>query len=178
MDKKITIAPINGVEIENTRKAYDLIETLYEAKKLAGYNPSSELNKSLKTALNEARNNSDALCTAIQRRLDIWKGLLCHYYKMTVRKKTEWGEHKSISYIYPYQVIYENSTLWVLEVRPDDDYNGGVNDKNYTLDTKFDYEVTLEEVTEEEFRKQAELSTKHVINRRLKREEDKRTNKS
>ena len=32
--------------------------------------------------------------------------------------------------------------------------------------------------TEEEFRKQAELSTKHVINRRLKREEDKRANKS
>ena len=74
MNKKITIAPINGVEIENTRKAYDLIETIYEAKKLAGYNSSSELNKSIKTALNEDRNNSDALCTAIQRRQDKWKG--------------------------------------------------------------------------------------------------------
>ena len=50
MDKKITIAPIYGVEIENTRNAYELIEALYEAKKLAGYNPSAELNKSLKTA--------------------------------------------------------------------------------------------------------------------------------
>ena len=178
MGKKITIAPINGVEIENSRKAYGLMETLYEAKKLAGYNSSSELNKSLETALNEAINNSDALYTALQRRLDIWKDLLCHYYKMTVLKKYEFGEYKSISYIYPYQVINENSTLWLLEVRPDDNYNGGVSDRNYTLDINFDYEVTLEEVTEEEFREQAELSTEHVINRRLKREEDKRTNKS
>ena len=39
-------------------------------------------------------------------------------------------------------------------------------------------DAAVEEVTEEEFREQAELSTEHVINRRLKREEDKRTNKS
>lgn len=48
MSKKITIAPINGAEIESSRKAYYLTETLYETKKLAGYNSSSELNKALK----------------------------------------------------------------------------------------------------------------------------------
>ena len=177
MSKKITIAPINGAEIESSRKAYYLTETLYEAKKLAGYDSSSELNKSLETALNEAINNSDTLYTTLQRRLDIWKALLCHYYKMIAYKKAEWGEYKSTSYIYPYQVLDGNSTLWVLEVRPDDDYTGGVSDRNYTLYTKFDYGVTLEEVTEEEFREQAELSVERVINRRLKREEDKRTDK-
>ena len=48
-----------------------------------------------------------------------------------------------------------------------------VQDKNYNLYANFDYDITLEEITEAEFNKQAVMSATHVIDRRINREKEK-----
>lgn len=137
--------------------------------KLLKYNKSCNITKLLSEALNECYDVEESLNDATNQRLETWSHLLHKFYKMTTYKKTEHGEYTNITYIYPYQVILTNETLWLLEVNPNSDYIGGVQDKNYTLDTNFDYDITLEEITEAEFNNQAIISTTHVIDRRMKR---------
>ena len=173
MNNKINIPAINNVTIENTNRVYSLIEHLCEVKKLLKDNKSCNITKLLSEALNECYDVEESLNDATNQRLETWSHLLHKFYKMTAYKKTEHGEYTNITYIYPYQVIITNETLWLLEVNPSSDYNGGVQDKNYTLDTNFDYDITLEEITEAEFNKQAVMSTTHVIDRRLNREKEK-----
>ena len=88
---------------------------------------------------------------------------------MTYADETSGYTCKYVSYIFPYEVIDANNTLWVLEVTEGDNYNGGVKDKSYTVDRDWNYNIYLEEITEEEFREKAIEATKHVIDRRLKR---------
>lgn len=103
----------------------------------------------------------------VNSRNETWKKLLGKYYKMICKNSRNGCRYHSVSYIYPYQVIDANNTLWMLEVKEGDDYEGGVKDRNYTVDRDWNYDTYLEEITEEEFREKAAESTKHVIDRRL-----------
>lgn len=173
MDNKITIPAINNVTIENANRVYRLKEHLCEATRLLRYNNPCNIRKLLNEALNECYDVEESLNNATRQRLETWSKLLHKFYKMTTYKKNEDIEYANITYIYPYQVIFTNETLWLLEVNPSSDYNGGVQDKNYTLDENFGYDITLEEITEAEFNKQAVMSTTHVIDRRLNKEKEK-----
>lgn len=173
MDNKITIPAINNITIENTNQVYGLIEHLCEAKKLLRKNNQCNITKLLSEALNECYDAEESINDVVNQRLETWNRLLHKFYKMTAYKKTEYGEYTNITYIYPYQLIFTNETLRLLEVNPSSDYNGGVQDKNYNLDTNFDYDITLEEITEAEFNKQAVMSATHVIDRRINREKEK-----
>lgn len=57
----------------------------------------------------------------------------------------------------------------MLVVKYLDEYNGGVKDTVFHVDEYWNYDTYLEEISEEEFRKRADESTKFVIDRRLHR---------
>lgn len=105
----------------------------------------------------------------INVRLNTWKKLIGKYYKMTCVNERHNHEYKDIFYIFPYEVIDTNKTLWMLVVKCNDEYNGGVKDTVFHVDEYWNYDTYLEEISEEEFRERACESTKFVIDRRLHR---------
>lgn len=168
----INIPAIDDIILDKREKVFGLIEHICEAKKLLKNNIDCNISKLLNDCLNNCYKTEENIDNAIYHRFETWTQLLHKFYKMTERKSFQTGEYKSITYIYPYNVILSNETLWVLEVNPNDSYNGGVRDKSYSLDTKLNSDITLEEITEEEFKKQITISTTNLINRRIKKEEN------
>ena len=126
-------------------------------------------NNHLESLIKEYQNNVNESLKELDSRKNTWKKLLGKYYKMTYEKDIQGYTYKNVSYIFPYKVIDENNTLWLLEVKEGDNYDGGVKDENRTIDNNWNYDIYLEEITEDEFRNKAFEATKHVIDRRLKK---------
>ena len=103
------------------------------------------------------------------KRFEAWSKCLNKYYKMTsVSPKLV----EEISYIYPFRAIRENDTVWVLSVNAGDKYNGGVRNITYHIDESWNTDVTLEEITRDEFISRAGESLYAAINYRTKNKEE------
>ena len=133
-------------------------------------------NKHLESLIDEYNEYVKDERNILQSRLETWKNLLGKYYKMICESKIGSSYYKEVSYIFPYRVINSNDTLWMLEIKEGNDYEGGVKDRSYTVDNSWNYDVYLEEISESEFKEKAIESTMHVIDRRVKRLEEEKIN--
>ena len=101
--------------------------------------------------------------------------LLFKFYKMTAIKHKNGYEYKFVSYIYPYEIAAhgEMNNVWMLKVDIDKQYKSGVCDCYYNIDDYLEYDITLEEISKEDFYKFAYKSCDDVIEYRFKRIESK-----
>lgn len=133
-------------------------------------------NNYLVKLMDEYQNQVTQAYAELRTRIDMWKKMLFKYYKMRAVNEKNGFIYEHTSYIFPYRVIEENNTLWVLEVDSDNDYKGGVIDHTYSIDEDWNYDIYLDEITEAEFRVHAMKRANHVIDRRLKRLEEEKLN--
>lgn len=170
---------IDAVDYSKCDNLYNSLNALVEARQGMKY-CSNSATDAIDESISKIENELKECYKEIDSRLLIWGKHLRKYYKMHGSKKSDYGAtYEFTKYIYPYRIIPSNSTLWVLEINPDDDYNGGVRDRNYTVDENWNYNITLEEVPQAEFEAAAVDSVKHVIERRMERikfEEDNAVN--
>ena len=101
------------------------------------------------------------------KRIRFWKGVLYKYYKMTLVKKSNNIEYKKTKYIFPYEIIDTNGVMCLLEINPEDVYEGGIKDTTYDINNNWDYDVYLEPITEDEFVEMMHKTCDSVIDRRL-----------
>lgn len=161
------IITIPSLNLERINETHGLLCELFTIAKDYGISLHSS-NINLGDIISKYENDIRDIDKKITDRLDTWKSVLDKYYKMTLTTDSSTYTPERVSYIFPYEVNDSNNTLWVLEIM-DGNYEGGIKDHSYILDEKFDCDVTLEEISEIEFRQYAVNSVKHVIDRRLEK---------
>ena len=166
MGKKIIIQSVDYGNIEDNEEA--LSRLLHDAIYYKFYtdDPTSEFGMAvahyrelIKKGLGEA-----------EKRIEVWKGLCGKFYHMeTFSKRGADLIPVDDSYIFPYLVIAQNETLWLVEVTNNNDYVGGTKDHCKHLDDGWNFETHLTEVTEEEFRQKTQETALNVINTRQRK---------
>jgi hypothetical protein len=161
MDENIILIPSYDYgEMDKLEEQTSLLKQMYEA----AIRKTDRL-ESLKEIVDEYETRLSLEFENYEKRFNKWKDLLFKYYKMT--RGDIGNTDLKVSYIFPYQLIESNRTLWMLEVDMDNCYEGGVKDHNYTVDDTWNERIMLEEITKEEFVKKACESVQFVIERRL-----------
>lgn len=172
--QKIIIPPVDYEKLETLQNLYTSLGNAIIRNKFSNIKVPDKLHEAIK----EVEEQIETATNEVSSRLNTWKVLLGKYYKMRLWMISNGHEYEKISYIYPYRILSTNNTLWVLEVNANPDYanyNGGVRDGSITVDSDWNYQIELEEITSEEFEQHAINTVKYVIARRvnkIKKEQD------
>ena len=133
------------------------------------------INSCLEKIKNESKKRKAYLEDEIKKIKEQLEPLLFRFYKMTAIKYKNGFEYKFVSYIYPYEIVArgEMYDVWMLEVDTDRQYKSGVYECYYNIGDYLNYDITLEEISKEDFYNFAYKSCDDVIEYRLKRIESK-----
>lgn len=102
--------------------------------------------------------------------IEEWRKLLGGYYHIKMKKSHDGIDYSKEFYIYPYRILKENLTLWVLKTFEKNEYKGGVDDTCMNMDDMCDYDIELKPINSEEFLQHAKSSIENLINLRMKKE--------
>jgi len=160
------IIKIPAFNVDNKNLLEETLFKLYELKHNR-HNKIIDPDKHIDALISQYNASVDECEEELTKRRNLWKNALMGFYKMTCIKVSNGIEYKKENYIFPYQLLEENDTLWCLCVDMDIQYEGGVKDMCYNIGEKWEYTVYLEEITKEEFIKIAHKSCDDVIDRRL-----------
>lgn len=103
----------------------------------------------------------------VELRREKWKKCLFKFYKMTTSKRNNEGKIISTKYIFPYDILNSNGLIACLLIDTDQEYMSNLKKTTFFVDEALDCDITLEEITEKEFRNIAEESCKSIVDKVL-----------
>ena len=163
MENKIIEIP--AFNVDNMELLQETLFKLYELKHNK-HNKIIDPDKHIDALISQYNVSVDECEEELTKRRNLWKNALMGYYKMTCIKVSNGIKYSNVYYIFPYDLLDSNDTLWCLCI-DDNQYEGGVKDTCYNISDKWGYTVRLEEISKEEFIEIAHKSCDDVIDRRL-----------